>query len=115
MLFRSRPSGGFTPDMINFANSTDVYKDWADMVTYDSIRSREGAEKYYCVSVGLRDNRNYIHNQEDIHREYSDHIVLEQRLPDVLATAMGENLYLARFSKKKDLDEFIRFLTDENA
>ena len=110
-----RPSGGFTPDMINFANSTDVYKDWADMVTYDSIRSREGAEKYYCVSVGLRDNRNYIHNQEDIHREYSDHIVLEQRLPDVLATAMGENLYLARFSKKKDLDEFIRFLTDENA
>ncbi|MDD5897009.1 MAG: ATP-grasp domain-containing protein, partial [Clostridia bacterium] len=27
-----RPCGGFSPDMMNFANSTDVYKIWADMI-----------------------------------------------------------------------------------
>ena len=108
-----RPSGGFTPDMINFANSTDVYKDWADMVAFDTIRSREGAEKYYCVSVGLRDGRSYVHSREDIHSKYADHIVLEQRLPDVLAIAMGDTLYLARFAEKEELDGFIRFLTEE--
>ena len=108
-----RPSGGFTPDMINFANSTDVYKDWADMVAFDTIKSREGAEKYYCVSVGLRDGRSYVHSREDIHSKYADHIVLEQRLPDVLAIAMGDTLYLARFAEKEELDGFIRFLTEE--
>ena len=28
-----RPAGGYTPDMINFANSVDSYAIWADMVT----------------------------------------------------------------------------------
>ena len=31
-----RPAGGISPDMMNYANSTDVYKIWADMITYDS-------------------------------------------------------------------------------
>jgi hypothetical protein len=110
-----RPSGGFTPDMINFANSTDVYKDWADMVSTDSIGSKEGREKYYCVSVGLRDNRSYVHTPEEIHREYGNRIVLEQRLPDVLAIAMGDTLYLARFAEKEEMDGFIQFLTQEKA
>ena len=30
-----RPAGGYTPDMMNFAHSTDVYTIWADMVLYD--------------------------------------------------------------------------------
>ena len=29
-----RPAGGYTPDMINYAHSTDVYKIWADMVAF---------------------------------------------------------------------------------
>ena len=32
-----RPSGGFTPDMINYAGSTDVYKNWAYMVAFDEV------------------------------------------------------------------------------
>ena len=35
-----RPSGGFSPGMINFARETDVYKIWADMIAYDSTRNR---------------------------------------------------------------------------
>ena len=31
-----RPSGGISPEMMNYANSTDVYKIWADMIAYDS-------------------------------------------------------------------------------
>lgn len=110
-----RPSGGFTPDMINYANSTDVYKDWADMITFDKLSSKEGVEKFYCVSVGLRDSRHYVHTQEEILQKYADKIVLRQRLPEILAHGMGDSLYLARFSDKKELDEFIRFLIQEEA
>ena len=28
-----RPAGGYTPDMMNYAHSTDVYTIWADMIT----------------------------------------------------------------------------------
>ena len=108
-----RPSGGFTPDMINYANSTDVYKDWADMVSFDRLTAKAHADKYYCVSVGLRDSRRYVHTQEEILERYADKIVLRQRLPEVLAHGMGDSLYLARFRVKKEMDEFVRFLIEE--
>jgi hypothetical protein len=104
-----RPSGGFTPDMINQACSTDVYRDWADMVKYDCLRDKGEAERYYCVSVGLRDFRRYVHTPEEIHEKYADRIVLEQRLPDVLAVAMGDTIYLARFSTEEEMKAFIEF------
>ena len=110
-----RPSGGFTPDMINYANSTDVYKDWADMITFDRLTSKDNAEKFYCVSVGLRDSRRYVHTEQEILQKYADKIVLRQRLPEVLAHGMGDSLYLAKFSDKKEMDEFIRFLIQEEA
>lgn len=110
-----RPSGGFTPDMINYACSTNVYKDWADMAAFDRLTSAENAQKYYCVSVGLRDSRQYLHSQEEIRAAYADRIVMEQRLPEILAHAMGDTLYLARFATKKEMDGFIRFLTQEKS
>ena len=30
-----RPAGGFTPEMYNYSQETDVYKIWADMVAFD--------------------------------------------------------------------------------
>ncbi|MDO5476103.1 MAG: ATP-grasp domain-containing protein [Eubacteriales bacterium] len=108
-----RPSGGFTPDMINQACSTNVYRDWADMVTQDCLRPREETGKYYCVSVGLRDCRHYVHSPEEVRGQYMDRIVLETRLPEVLAQGMGETLYLARFAQKKEMDDFIRFVAQE--
>jgi len=32
-----RPAGGYTPDMYNYANNTDVYQIWADMIAFDKI------------------------------------------------------------------------------
>ena len=110
-----RPSGGFTPDMINYANSTDVYKDWADMVTFDQLRSKDFPDKYYCVSVGLRDSRRYVHTEDEIQSKYAGKIVLKQRLPQVLAHGMGDTLFLARFADKQKMDEFIHFLIQEEA
>ena len=32
-----RPPGGFLPDMINYANDSNVYQLWADMIVHDTI------------------------------------------------------------------------------
>jgi hypothetical protein len=54
-----------------------------------------------------------VHTPEEIHEKYADRIVLEQRLPDVLAMAMGDTIYLARFSTEEEMKAFIEFLTQE--
>lgn len=56
-----RPSGGFTPDMINFARETDVYKIWADMVAYDSTQKQVGAH-HFCAFAGLRGWKRFFHD-----------------------------------------------------
>lgn len=53
-----RPAGGFTPDMLNFSQSVDVYQIWADMVAFDECRHTYAGEHSYCVYTGRRDGVN---------------------------------------------------------
>ena len=105
-----RPSGGFTPDMINYACSTDVYKDWADMIAFDRLTKEDYPDKYYCVSAGCRKEKHYLHSYEEVIAAYKDDIMMTTELPEVLASAMGDRLYLARFSTKEAMDDFISYV-----
>ncbi len=107
-----RPCGGFTPDMLNFANSTDVYKRWADMIVYDRNfkKPEEVQEHYYCPFAGRRDNRNYIHSHEDILKKYKNSLCMEERMPEVLAPAMGNQTYIAKFPTKEAMMEFYDYV-----
>ncbi|MBQ9134430.1 MAG: ATP-grasp domain-containing protein [Clostridia bacterium] len=100
-----RPCGGFTPDMINFANSTNVYKIWADMIAYGSSLYPVG-ERYYCGFAGRRDGKNFVLSHEELVEKYSANIKMVDRIPDALAGAMGNQMYLATFSTKEELDKF---------
>ncbi len=100
-----RPSGGFTPEMLNFARNTDVYKIWADMVAFDATEKEIG-EHHYCGYTGLRDFKDYVMSEEDIIEKYGDHLKMATRLPDALADAMGNRVYLATFDTKEELYDF---------
>lgn len=101
-----RPSGGISPEMMNYANSTDVYKIWADMITYDSTLVPSG-EKYYCVFVGRRDGRNFTFTEQDLRDRFGANIKAVGRVPEALSGAMGNTMYLANFRTKGELDEFV--------
>ncbi len=107
-----RPSGGLTPDMINYARSTDVYKIWADMVAFDRTEVVPG-EHYYCAFAGLRYSKKYKYSVKDINRKYAENIRLYDVVDEALAPAMGDYVYLAAFSDKKSLDSFYRDVTAE--
>ena len=100
-----RPSGGVTPDMINFANSTDVYKIWADMIAFDRTEKSVGNHSY-CAFVGLRDGKNFIMSHDDIMAKYGENMKMCERVPDALSGAMGNQLYLATFDTKEEMDKF---------
>lgn len=100
-----RPSGGVTPDMINFANSTDVYKIWADMIAFDRTEKKVGNHSY-CAFAGLRDGKNFVMSHEDIMAKYGENMKMCERVPAALSGAMGNQLYLATFDTKEEMDKF---------
>ena len=106
-----RPPGGFTPDMMNFAHSTDVYQIWADMVAFGERRKGMG-EQFYCAYVGRRDGRNYQHSHDDVLARYGSVMCMCQRMPDALADALGNMVYIVRLKEKKEIDSFFKYLTE---
>ena len=102
-----RPCGGFTPDMINFARSTNVYKIWADMIAFDESTVPVG-EHFYCAYAGRRDGKDFVLSHEELMEKYGGNMKMIDRIPDALADAMGNQMYVATFSTKKELDKFYK-------
>ena len=100
-----RPCGGFTPDMINYARETDVYKIWADMIAFDRTDKKIGAY-HFCGYDGLRDYKNYVLSHEEIMAKYGSQIKMTGRLSDALAPAMGNRFYMAIFDTQEELEGF---------
>ncbi|MDE6690729.1 MAG: ATP-grasp domain-containing protein, partial [Clostridia bacterium] len=107
-----RPSGGISPDMMNFANSTDVYKIWADMIAFDKTDLTQG-EKFYCAFAGRRDNREYVYREQDIRDKFYKNLKIVGRVPRALSGAMGDTMYIANFKTKEELDDFLKEMIEE--
>lgn len=102
-----RPCGGFTPDMINFAHNTNVYKIWADMIAYDKSTLPVG-EHNFCAYAGLRDGKDFVMSHEEIMETYKDNMKMVARIPEVLSGAMGNQMYVATFPTKRELNAFYK-------
>ena len=102
-----RPAGGNSPDMFNFANSTNVYKIWADMIAFDKSEKTAG-EHFYCGFIGRRDGKEYAVSMDELREKYAANIKMDQRVPEALSGAMGNQMLLVNFSTKKELDAFYK-------
>lgn len=107
-----RPSGGISPDMMNFANSTDVYKIWADMIAFDKTELTQG-EKFYCAFAGRRDGKNYVYNEQDIRDKFYKNLKIVGRVPRALSGAMGDTMYIANFKTEDELNDFYKEMIEE--
>lgn len=106
-----RPSGGISPEMMNYANSTDVYKIWADMVAFD-CSSKGTGERFYCAFVGRRDGKPYVHSDDEIYSRYVGSIKIARRVAKALSGAMGDRMFVVNLKTKEEVDEFYRFTTE---
>lgn len=109
-----RPAGGFTTEMINFANSVDEYQIYADMVAFDENRHTYGKDRYFCVYCGRRDDVNYRYSADDIDRKYGTAIKEHRRMEGVMSSAMGNDGYIACFDTPEEIEEFRAYVfTDD--
>lgn len=108
-----RPAGGYTPDMINYANSVDCYQIWADMVCYDEVRNLDlNGPKYYCVYASRREGHRYKHSHEQILARYGSRLKMCDELPLALRLDMGDWMYTANLRTSSERDAFIRYVQE---
>ncbi len=102
-----RPCGGVSPDMMNFANATNVYKIWADMIAFDCSTMPDG-EHAYCAYAGRRDGKDFVLSHKELLEKYAGQLRMVERIPDALAGAMANQMYVAVFPTKKAMDQFYK-------
>ena len=109
-----RPAGGYTPDLFDFANETDVYKIWADMVCFDRSTVPADRPRHFCGFCGRRDGKNFVLDHNAIMSKYAPNIKMYGRIPDVLSGAMANQMYVANFDTEQELHAFYTDLLAEN-
>jgi len=105
-----RPAGGYTPDMMDFAHSTDVYQIYADMVCCDARRLPESHDHFYCVYASRKDGHRYARTHEEIMARYGAHMVMQEEMPPMNWPQMGRYMYTARLKEMEEVQAFIEFV-----
>ena len=114
MEVNMRPAGGHDPDMMNYAQSVDVFGIYAEMVTQDKRSTSGSGESYYCAYAARKDGYDFVHGHEEIMDRYGKDIVLQEEMPPIDWPSMGRYVYMARFKAKEEMDRFFSFVLDES-
>ena len=116
MEVNMRPAGGHDPDMMNYAQSIDVFDIYAQMVTANGADIPEAADHYICAYAARKDGCSYARSPEEIMERYGGAIVMQEEMPPIDWPSMGRYVYMARFKEKEEMEEYFRFVletTDE--
>ena len=105
-----RPAGGYTPDMMDFAHSTDVYQIYADMVAFDARKLPESAEHQYCVYASRKDGHSYAQSHAEIMERYGSVMMMQEEMPQMNWPQMGRYMYTVRLKTFEEVQEFIQFV-----
>ncbi len=100
-----RPSGGESPTMMNYANETDVYQIWADMIAFDASQKEVG-QRRVCAFAGRRYDREYVLSLEEVRAKYALALREEGEVDAALRTDMGDYMFLAVFDTEEETMTF---------
>ena len=107
-----RPPGGYTPDMMNYANDINVYAIYANMAMFNT--PPEKSDRPYTVAfTGRRDHLSYKNDASAVYAKYGQKIVMHGRMPELLAEAMGNEFFMARFKTEKEVKAFLKFIFEK--
>lgn len=110
--YNSRPPGGYTIDMYNFACSIDLYNEYARIVTSQEFVGFD-AETNFVIGLSRRDRKNYIHSKEAVQQNYGKQIKLYERTPDAFASLMGNDFMCITADSEAEVNEITEFIQAE--
>ena len=102
-----RPAGGYTTDMINFSQSSDIFRIYADMVAFDEVRVQYNGPHTYCAMVGRRDEEHHALSQGELEQWCGDHAKIFTYMNNALSTTMGNEVCIACWDTMEEVREFV--------
>ena len=63
---------------------------------------------FFCAFAGLRDGKDFVMSHDDVMNKYGENMRMVERIPEALSGAMGNQMYLATFKTKREMDRFYR-------
>ncbi len=102
-----RPPGGYTPEMMNYANDISVYRIFANMAM-SNTNTCSTDRPYSAVHCGRRNHLSYKYDYAYLNEKYGSHICMHEIMPEILSSAMGNEAYIARFETEKEVMDFAR-------
>lgn len=107
-----RAPGGYTPDMIDYAYSCDIYRIYADVIAFNENRHVPTLPRQYCCYVARRFNKKYVHTIDEILDQYKN-ICLYKDNPRALSDALGDYFFMCRFKTKEEMQAYIDFILEQ--
>lgn len=108
-----RAPGGYTPDIINYANSVSCYKIFAQSCMFNQNREDMTKQKYYAMCVNVRWKYHYAHSFDDILNKYRANIMMMGDYPQVLRDDLGDYYFVGRFLTYEEAHEFQRYIREK--
>ncbi|MBM4176184.1 MAG: ATP-grasp domain-containing protein [Ignavibacteria bacterium] len=106
-----RPPGGLTTDMFNYACDVDIYKEWATVITQNSL-TYSFSRKYHVTFIGRKYNRIFMHSHDQILHRFSNKIVYHGEMPVAFSRAMGNYAYIVRSPELEEVLDMTRFILE---
>ena len=110
MEVNMRPAGGHDPDMMNYAQSIDVFRIYAEMVAFGRRIFPESKERYICAYAARKDGHIFAHSHDEIMERYGSEIVMQEEMPPIDWPSMGRYVYMAKFKEKEEMEEYFAFV-----
>ena len=105
-----RPPGGFTMEMINYANSVNAYQIYTEVMATDTCKKGEQHPTYFCANASRKNHHQYRYDLQTIREKFAQHIVFENSYPYPISIAMGDYFFLAKFATREEVETFFQFV-----
>lgn len=107
-----RPPGGLTTDMFNYANDTDVYQEWANIIVNNRFEGRND-RPYHCAYVGRKNNKSYRHSHQEILDELKGALMHHEPISGIFRAALGDYGYLIRSPDLAEIERMAAFIQEK--
>jgi hypothetical protein len=105
-----RPPGGYSMEMINYANSVNAYHIYTDVIATNKWVSSKAKPTFFCANASRKNHHQYRHDFHAIREKFAPYLVFENSYPYPISIAMGDYFFLAKFQTKEEVDNFYQFV-----
>jgi len=104
-----RPPGGITVDLWNYAHRTDMYSNYANVITKIPVSPFKKA-LHNCVYAGRRNTIKYKYTHQEVVKKFGNKLELHTHMPEVFSGVMGNEAYVFVCETTDEMKMYIDFV-----